>query len=72
MRNGFLRIGQKIAAGGMRKIDPLPDPAYLDRLAARLALAARISPDLALARVMALAISARPREANHGFEDRCR
>jgi hypothetical protein len=40
--------------------------------ASRLSLAAGISTDLARARVMALAVSARPREANHGFEDRCR
>jgi hypothetical protein len=71
LHNGFLRIGQTVA-NATRKVDPLPDLAYLDRLTARLALAARISPELARARVHTLAISARPRVANHGFEDRCR
>jgi hypothetical protein len=71
LRNGFLRIGQQLAASGPRKVDPLPDLEYLDRLAARLAHVAGIAPDLARARVQALAISARPRES-HGFEDRCR
>jgi hypothetical protein len=61
----------KIRMGGIRRDDP-PDPSYLDRLAARLAVEAGISRDLARARVMALAVSARPRGPNHGFEYRCR
>jgi hypothetical protein len=61
----------RIRIGGV-KIDPPPDPAYLEALAKRLALAAGISPDLAQKRVAALAVSARPRPSNHGFEDRCR
>jgi hypothetical protein len=66
---------QKVAAAFARSrvIEPPPvDPEYLHRLAERLALAARISPEVARRRVQALAISARPRERNHGFEDRCR
>jgi hypothetical protein len=49
---------------------PLADPKYLDRLAARLAAAARLPLETARQRVEALAISARPR--SHGFQDRCR
>jgi hypothetical protein len=65
------RVGQMVASAA-RTVDPAPDHVFLARCAARLALAACISPELARARVQALAISARPREGNHGFEDRCR
>jgi hypothetical protein len=61
----------RIRRGGQRKDVPV-DLKYLGRLAVRLSREARISPDLARARVQALAVSAQPREPNHGFEDRCR
>jgi hypothetical protein len=62
----------KIRIGGVRKDGPPLDPAYLARLAAKLALACRLSPELAQKRVMALAVSAQPREVNGGFQDRNR
>jgi hypothetical protein len=57
--------------GGTRRDQPV-DLDYLDRLAGRLAIEARISRDLARARVQALAVSARPRDPNSGFQDRAR
>jgi hypothetical protein len=68
MRN---RIHQQIVASGVRKELP-PDPAFLQRLAERLSVAACISPELARQRVEALAVSARPREPDSGFQARCR
>jgi hypothetical protein len=65
------KVSQK-AAMAARKVDPLPDPAFLGRVAERLTLDAGLSPEVARRRVQALAISAQPRDRNFGFGDRCR
>jgi hypothetical protein len=57
MRNGFSQNRPKDCRRRAQGRSAA-DLAYLDRLAARLALAARISPELARVRVMALAVSA--------------